>query len=176
MSSIEDSNGFIFKQWERRISYYALIKLYEAQIRAFEITWRSTRSKGVRVALVTTFGDGWSSVMKEAGKQSLKYGGRKALGCMTGIACGYLGSASIILVTKSSKIIRGAKICHSIYSGGLDITELCASISVNMIEILVFGRPVILKEGEGLDLFSKGPSDPIEDLQKLMNNIFIKAQ
>jgi hypothetical protein len=160
--------GFVFKQWESRIPYYALMKLEEGQICTLEATWGSVRSKGVRVALVTTFGGGWTSVMKEAGKQSLKYGGRKALGCISGVVCGYFGSASIILITKSTKIIKGAKICHSVCSGGLDVAELCASAPINMVEILVFGRPVILKETEGFDLFSNGQCDPIKDIEKLL--------
>ena len=155
--------GFIFKKWESRIPYYALMKLEEEKICALETTWGATRSKGVRVALTTTFGGGWASVMKEAGKQSLKYGGRKALGCITGVVCGYFGSASIILITKSTKIIKCAKICHSACSGGLDLAELCASAPINLVEILIFGRPVII-EGEGLDLFSKN-ADPVKDIE-----------
>ena len=157
--------GFIFKKWESRIPYYALMKLEEEKICALETTWGSVRSKGVRVALATTFGGGWISVMKEAGKQSLKYGGRKALGCMTGVVCGYFGSASIILITKSTRIIKCAKVCHSACSGGLDVAELCASAPINMVEILIFGRPVII-EGGGFDLFSKN-ADPVEDIEKL---------
>lgn len=157
--------GFIFKKWESRIPYYALMKLEEEKICVLETTWGSARSKGVRVALSTTFGGGWASVMKEAGKHSLKYGGRKALGCITGVICGYFGSASIILLTKSTRIIKCAKVCHSACSGGLDVAELCASAPINMVEILVFGRPVII-EGEGFDLFSKD-ADPIEDIEKL---------
>ena len=81
-------SGFIFKKWDRRIPYYALMKLEEEKICALETTWGAARSKGIRVALTTTFGGGWASVMREAGKQSLKYGGRKALGCITGVICG----------------------------------------------------------------------------------------
>ncbi len=110
---IDSDSGFIFKKWESRIPYYALMKLEEEKICALEATWGAARSKGVGVALVTTFGGGWSSVMKEAGKHCLRYGGRKALGCITGVVCGYFGSASIVLVTKSTKIIKCAKICHS---------------------------------------------------------------
>jgi len=154
--------GFIFKKWESRIPYYALMKLEEEKICALETTWGSVRSKGVRVALATTFGGGWISVMKEAGKQSLKYGGRKALGCMTGVVCGYFGSASIILITKSTRIIKCAKICHSACSGSLDVAELCASAPINMVEILIFGRPVILEDG--FDLFSKD-ADPVEEIE-----------
>jgi hypothetical protein len=52
-------SGFIFKKWERRVPYYALMKLEEEKICALEATWGSVRSKGVRVALGTTFGSGW---------------------------------------------------------------------------------------------------------------------
>ena len=159
------NSGFIFKKWESRIPYYALMKLEEEKICALETTWGSARSKGVRVALATTFGSGWSSVIKEAGKHSLKYGGRKALGCITGVICTYFGSASIILITKSTRIIKCAKVCHSVCSGGLDVAELCASAPINMVEILIFGRPVIIEDG-GFDLFSKD-ADPIEDIEKL---------
>lgn len=50
--------SFIFKKWERRISYYALMKLEEEKVCMLETTWASARSKGVRVALATTFGGG----------------------------------------------------------------------------------------------------------------------
>jgi hypothetical protein len=156
--------GFVFKQWEKPIPYYALMKLEEEQICTLEETWGAVRRKGVRVALTTTFGGGWAAVIKEAGKQSLKYGGRKALGCITGVVCGYFGSAALVLVTKSTRIIKCAKICHSVCSGVLDVAELCASAPINMVEILIFGRPVILKENQGFDLFSNGHSDPIGDV------------
>ncbi len=157
--------GFIFKKWESRIPYYALMKLEEEKICALETTWVSARSKGVRVGLITTFGGGWTSVMKEAGKHCLKYGERKALGCLTGVICGYFGSAPIILITKSTRIIKCAKVCHSACSACLDVAELCASAPINMVEILIFGRPVLI-EGSGFDLFSKD-ADPIEDIEKL---------
>ena len=67
-----NDSGFVFKEWERRIPYYALMKMEEEKICALEL-------------LEVTFGGGWSAVIKEARKQSLKYGGRKALGCI----CGY---------------------------------------------------------------------------------------
>lgn len=156
---------FIFQKWENRLPYYALMKMDEDKICALEVTWRSARKKGVRAALAATFGGGWSSVVKEAGKQTLKYGGRKALGCITGVVCGYFGSASIILLTKSAKVIKCAKVCHSVCSGGLDVAELCASAPINILEIGIFGRPVVV-EGEGFDLFSKNP-DPIDDVEKL---------
>ena len=157
--------AFIFQKWENRLPYYALMKMDEDKICALEVTWGSARKKGVRVALVATFGGGWSSIVKEAGKQTLKYGGRKALGCITGVVCGYFGSASIILITKSAKIVKCAKICHSACSGGLDVAELCASTPINILEIGIFGRPVVI-EGEGFDLFSKNP-DPLDDVEKL---------
>ena len=156
---------FIFQKWEKRLPYYALMKLEEEKICALEETWGSCRKKGVRAALVGTFGGGWSSVVREAGKHTLKYGGRKALGCITGVVCGYFGSASIILITKSAKIIKCAKVCHSICSGGLDVAELCASAPINILEIGIFGRPVVI-EGQGFDLFSKD-TDPIKDVEGL---------
>ena len=156
--------GFVFQKWENRLPYYALMKMDEDKICALEVTWESARKKGVRAALATTFGGGWSSVVKEAGRQTLKYGGRKALGCITGVVCGYFGSASIILITKSAKVAKYAKICHSACSGGLDVAELCASAPTNILEIGTFRRPVVI-EGEGFDLFSKNP-DPIDDVEK----------
>ena len=159
------SNSFIFKKWENRVPYYALMKLEEEKVCAFETTWGAARSKGIRVALTATFGGGWSSVIKEAGKQTLKCGGRKALGCITGVICGYFGSASIILVTKSAKVVQFAKVCHSACSGGLDVAGLCASAPINMVEIGIFGRPVVI-EGQGFDMFSKD-TDPVEDIESL---------
>jgi hypothetical protein len=156
-----NDNAFIFKKWDNRLPYYALMKLDEDKVCALEVTWASTRKKGVRAALVATFGGGWSSVIKEAGKQTLKFGGRKALGCITGVVCGYFGSASIVLLTKSAKVIKCAKICHSICSVGLDVAELCATAPINILEIGIFRRPVVI-EGEGFDLFSKNP-DLIDD-------------
>ena len=153
---------FIFKEWGNRVPYYALMKLEEEKICALESTWGAVRSKGVRAALIATFVGGWASVVKEAGKQTLRYGGRKALGCVTGVFCGYVGSASIILITKSVKIVKCAKVCHSVCSGGLDMAELCASAPINIVEIGIFGRPVVI-EGQGFDLFSKD-TDPIEDV------------
>jgi hypothetical protein len=158
--------AFIFKKWENRVPYYALMKLDEEKICALEVTYGAARQKGVRTALVATFGDGWSSVVKKAGKQTLKYGGRKTLGCITGIICGYFGSASIVLITKSHKIVKCAKICHSACSGVLDVAELCASAPINILEIGIFGRPVVI-EGEGFDLFSNNP-DPLDDVEKLL--------
>lgn len=150
------NSGFIFKQWEERIPYYALMKLEEEKICALEGTWASARSKGLRIAMIVTFGGGWHSVIKEAGRQSLKYGDRKALGAVTGLVCAYFGSASIVLITKSAKVIKWVKVGHSICSGGLDIAELCATAPINALEILIFGRPALLQEGQGFDLFSKG--------------------
>ena len=79
------------------------MKLEEEKICALETTWGAARSKGVRAALTATFGGGWSSVLKEATKQTLQYGGRKALGYITGVVCGYFGSAAVILVTTSKQ-------------------------------------------------------------------------
>ena len=158
--------AFIFKKWENRLPCYALMNMDEDKICALEVTWGAARKKGVRAALVATFGGGWSSILKEAGKQTLKYGGRKALGCITGVVCGYFGSASIILITKSTKIVKCAKICHSACSGGLDVAELCASAPINILEIGIFGRPVVI-EGEGFNLFSNNP-DLLDDIKKLL--------
>ena len=158
-------SALIFKKWENRIPYYALMKMEEEKICALEQTWGAVRSNGLRIALTTTFGGGWVSVIKEAGKQSLQYGSRKALGCISGVVCGYFGSATIILITKSTIIIKGAKICHSVCSSGLDVAELCAATPIHMAEIFIFGRPVIL-EDRGFDLFSKNP-DPVDAAQKL---------
>ena len=160
--------AFIFKKWENRVPYYVLMRLDEEKICALETTWGATRSKGVRVALTATFGSGWSSVIKEASKQTLKYGGRKALGCITGVVCGYFGSASIVILTKAKKVIKYAKICHSVCSSGLDVAELCASTPINIVEIAIFGRPVVI-EDQGFDMFSKN-NDPIDDIE----NIFKK--
>jgi len=156
------NSGFIFQPWETRAPYYVLKKMDEKQICALEVTWASVRSKGIRTTMAVTFGGGWQSVLKEAGKQSLKYGGRKALGAASAVVCGYFGSISVILITKSGKIIKYAKICHSVCSGGLDIAELCASTPIHALEILIFGRPVLLKNGQGFDAFEMGDTDPIE--------------
>ena len=59
---------FIFKKWESRFFYYALMKLEEEKICALETTWGSVRSKGLQIALASTFGSGWTSVIKETGK------------------------------------------------------------------------------------------------------------
>jgi hypothetical protein len=158
-----DDSTFIFKKWDNRLSYYALMKLEEDKICVLEHTWGVARSKGIRFALCTTFGSGWVSVVKEAGKHSLKYGGRKALGCVTTVICGYFGTASIVLITKSTKIIKCAKACHSVCSGGLDVAELCASAPIAGLEIAIFGRPVVM-EGQGFDLFSKNP-DPLKEIE-----------
>ena len=168
--------GFIFQPWETRVPYYALMKLEEDKVCALEMTWGAARSKGIRVALATTFGAGWRSVVKEAGKQSLKQGGRKALGCATGLVCGYFGTAAVVLVTKSAKIIKGVKVCHSVCSGGLDVAELCFSAPIHVVEIGIFGRPVILDESNGFDLFSNGPSDPIADTEEIVTQIFSKKK
>lgn len=160
--------AFIFNKWESRIPYYPLMNFDEQKICIFEQTWAATRSKGIRVALASTFGGGWAAVINEAKNQSLKYGGRKALGCISGLICGYFGSASLVLVTKSTKVIKCAKICHSVCSGGLDVAELCAATPIHIVEIFVFGRPVLLEEGGGFDLFSNDP-DPIETIENLFS-------
>jgi hypothetical protein len=74
---------FIFKQWENRVPYFALMKLEESKICLLEKTWGKTRKKGLRVALAATLGGGWTSVIKEAGKQTFKHGSRKALASLT---------------------------------------------------------------------------------------------
>ena len=164
------TNSFIFQQWENRAPCYALMKLEEEKICAFEKTWGTARSKGIRTAMVVTFGGGWWSVMIEASKQTLRYGGRKALGAATGLVCGYFGSTSIILVTKSVKVVKCAKICHELCSGGLDIAELCATTPIHLVEIAIFGRPVLVREGDGFSLFSTGPSDPVKEIEKLFTS------
>lgn len=158
------NSGFVFQEWEQRITYYALMKLKEEQICALEVTWAGARSKGVRIAITITFGKSWRSVIKEAEKQSLKYDGRKALGAVTGLVCTYFGSATVVLITKSTRIIKCAKICHSVCSGGLDIAELCATMPIHAFEIIIFGRPVLLKDDQGFDLFSNGKTNPIDDV------------
>ena len=131
-----------------------------------ETTWRAARSKGVRAALTASFGSGWSSVLKESSKQTRKYGGRKALSYITGVVCGYFGSAAVILVWKSAKIVKCAKVCHSVCSGGLDVEELCASAPSHIVEIVIFGRPIVI-EGNGFYMFSKD-TDPVEDIGNLL--------
>jgi len=159
---------FIFKKWENRVPYYALKNWDEEKILAAEETWKGVRSKGIRAALIATFGGGWQSVLKEAGKQTLKYGGRKALGVISGVICGYFGSVSIVLVTKSVRVVKIAKSCHSVFSGCLDVAELCATAPINIIEIVIFGRPVLLDAGDGFDLLSE-TLDPIEDISNLFD-------
>jgi len=70
-----------------------------------------------------------------------------------------------ILITKSTKIVKCAKICHLACFGSLDVKELCASTPINILEIEIFERPVVI-EGEGFDLFSKNP-DPLDDVEKI---------
>ena len=119
----------------------------------------------MRAALLATFVDSWTSVVKEVTKQTLKYGGRKALSYITTLVCGYFGSASIILITKSTKVVKYAKTCHSICFDGFNIAELCASAPINMLEIAIFEKPVMI-ESDGFDSFSKN-SDPINNIEKL---------
>ena len=90
--------------------------------------------------LAVTFDARWHSVIKECGKQSLKYEARKYLNFMSSVLFGYFGSASIVLLTKSAKLIKGVKILHSACSGRLDIAELYFSTPINIIEIAIFGR------------------------------------
>lgn len=52
------NSAFIFQQWENRIPYYVLQNMEEEQLCALEATWAATRSKGIRVAMTTTFGGG----------------------------------------------------------------------------------------------------------------------
>jgi len=146
------------------------INVTEDEICALEVAWASGRKKGMQVALIATFGGGWLSIGKEASKQTLKYVSRKVIGCLTVVVCGYFGSASIILVTKSVKVIKFAKVCHSACSGSLAVAELCASAPINILEIGILVRPVAI-EGEEFDLFSKNP-DLIKDLEKLFNTYY----
>lgn len=84
---------------------------------------------------------------------------------MTGLVCRYFRSASILLIIKSVKIIKCAKISHSVCSGGLDVAELCASAPINIVEIVIFGRTVVI-EGQEFDMFCID-LDPVDDIQKL---------
>jgi hypothetical protein len=61
-------DAFIFNQWENRVPYYALMKWDEERILAAEKTWCACKSKGIRTAFLMTFGGGWRTVAKEAGK------------------------------------------------------------------------------------------------------------
>ena len=65
--------------------------------------------------------------------------------------------------------IKCSKICHSFCSSGLDIVELCSSIPIHVVEVVIFGRPAFLRDGEGFDLFSYGKSDPLRDVEELFN-------
>ena len=138
--------------------HYALKSWDEDKIVIAEQTWANVRSKGLRVCLVATFVSGWVSIVKEAGKQTLKYGGRKALGAVSGCVCGYFGSASIVLLTNSVKLLKFGKACHSICAGGLDILELASASPIHVLEIFIFGRPALLDIGDGFDLFQSGSS------------------
>lgn len=64
------------------------------------------------------FGVGWKSVIIKAGNQSLKYVGRRELGVITDVVCGYYGSAAVVLVTNSAKVITIAKCCSMLWSSG----------------------------------------------------------
>ena len=57
-------------------------------------------------------------------------------------------------------------------TGGLDVAELCASAPINILEIGIFGRPVVI-ESEGFDLFSKNP-DPLDDVVDDVEKLFKK--
>jgi len=85
------------------------------------------------------------------------------LGLITGIVCRYFDSASIILITKSAKIVKRTKICHSTCSGILDVAELYDSILINLLETEIFRRPVVI-EGEEFYLFSKN-RDPLTNFK-----------
>lgn len=65
-------------------------------------------------------------------------------------------------MTKSVKIIKCAKICHSMCSKALDLLELSFSMFINLLEIAIFGRSVVI-EGQRFDLFLKD-SDPLKDI------------
>ena len=71
-------------------------------------------------------------------------------------------------MTKSLKVVKVAKTCHSVCSGGLDVVELCASTRIYIVEIAIFGRPVLLESDEKFDLFSDGSNtNVIESIEKL---------
>ena len=80
------------------------------------------------------------------------------------MVCGCFGSVSSRIPTKSAKVMKCAKVCHSVCSGVLDVAELCALDSINVLEIGIFGKPIVT-EGEGFYLFSKDP-DPINDIEE----------
>ena len=82
------------------------------KLKALELTWGRSRQYGVKAALTITFEAGWISVIKEASKQILMYGSRKVLGAISGVVFGYLGTTSIVLITKSAKIVKYAKVCY----------------------------------------------------------------
>lgn len=157
------NDAFIFSKWEQRFPYYALKGWDEDKIVAAEKTWATVRSKGIRTCLLVTFGAGWRSVIKEAGKQTLRYGSRKALGFVTSVVCGYFCSVSVCVITNSTKIVKAAKCCHSICSGGLDFAELCAACPMHVVEIAIFGRPAVLDNSQGFDMFSS-EDDPVAGL------------
>ena len=56
----------------------------EDKICMLERTWEATKEKGMRARLVVIFGGGWSSIIKEAAKQTLSYGNWQSLGSYNG--------------------------------------------------------------------------------------------
>jgi hypothetical protein len=49
--------------------------------------------------------------------------------------------------------------CHSICSGGIDIAELCDTAPLNVVEIAIFGRPVVIEKD----------NDVIDDITQLFD-------
>lgn len=72
--------------------------------------------------------------------------------------------ASIILFTKSAKVIEYTKVYHLDCFSGFDLAKFYASALINILEIGIFGRPVII-ESEEFNLFSN--PDLIDDDEKL---------
>ena len=56
----------------------------------------------------------------------------------------------------------------AICSRGLDVAELCASTPINVVEIVIFGRPLFLEEANGFDLLSES-SDPVSDIPDILS-------
>ena len=103
------------------------------------------KKKRVRSALTLTFDKGWKSVIKEVSKQNFKYNNQKVLNFMTTLVSTYLGLASIVLVSNFFKIIKSIKICHSVSSGRLDVTEICFLPPMHLLEIGILGRIVVIE-------------------------------
>jgi len=94
---------------DRKICFNEVRRRKNTGIETHLGSYVSIRSKEIRAALTAIFGSSWSSVMKEAGRYTLKYGRRKALQLVTGIICGYCSSVFIILVIKpTSRILKFA--------------------------------------------------------------------